>query len=106
MPVKLILQLSARNLFRYPRRNGLLLLAIAFALAGATFTNALMRGWQYDMLDRAVENLVGHVKVQAEEYRDDPNMQHSFPCPKATNRKYQGLRLPDGRQESTYQRCY
>ena len=81
MPVKLILQLSARNLFRYPRRNGLLLLAIAFALAGATFTNALMRGWQYDMLDRAVENLVGHVKVQAEEYRDDPNMQHSFPLP-------------------------
>ena len=76
MPLKLILQLSARNLFRYPRRNGLLLLAIAFALAGATFTNALMRGWQYDMLDRAVENLVGHVKVQAEEYRDDPNMQH------------------------------
>ena len=64
MPVKLILQLSARNLFRYPRRNGLLLLAIAFALAGATFTNALMRGWQYDMLDRAVENLVGHVKAQ------------------------------------------
>ena len=52
MPVKLILQLSVRNLFRYPRRNGLLLLAIAFALAGATFTNALMRGWQYDMLDR------------------------------------------------------
>ena len=46
-----------------------------------------------------------HVKVQAEEYRDDPNMQHSFPCP-ATNQKYQGLRLPDGRQESTCQRCY
>ena len=84
MPVKLILQLSARNLFRYPRRNGLLLLAIAFALAGATFTNALMRGWQYDMLDRAVENLVGHVKVQAEEYRDDPNMLHSFPLQATT----------------------
>lgn len=82
MPLKLILQLSVRNLFRYPRRNGLLLLAIAFALAGATLTNAMMRGWQYDMLDRAVENLVGHVKVQASEYRDDPNMQHSFTLPK------------------------
>ena len=42
----------------------------------------MMRGWQYDMLDRAVENLVGHVKVQASEYRDDPNMQHSFTLPK------------------------
>ena len=81
MPFKLIIQLSVRNLFRYPRRNGLLLLAIAFALAGATLTNSLMRGWQYDMLDRAVENLVGHVKVQAAEYRDDPNMQHSFKLP-------------------------
>ena len=81
MPLKLIIQLSWRNLFRYPRRNGLLLLAIVFALAGATVTNALMRGWQYDMLDRAVENLVGHVKVQAFDYRDDPNMQHSFTLP-------------------------
>jgi ABC-type lipoprotein release transport system permease subunit len=81
MPFKLIFQLSVRNLFRYPRRNGLLLLAIAFALAGATLTNSLMRGWQYDMLDRAVENLVGHVKVQSAEYRDDPNMQHSFTLP-------------------------
>ena len=49
MPFKLIVQLSVRNLFRYPRRNGLLLLAIAFALAGATVTNSLMRGWQYDI---------------------------------------------------------
>ena len=93
MPVKLILQLSARNLFRYPRRNGLLLLAIAFALAGATFTNALMRGWQYDMLDRAVENLVGHVKVQAEEYRDDPNMLHSFPLPQGYQPEISGVAI-------------
>ena len=35
MPLKLIYNLVC-NLFRYPRRNGLLLLAIAFALAGAT----------------------------------------------------------------------
>ena len=77
MPFKLIVQLSFGTYFA-PRRNGLLLLAIAFALAGATVTNSLMRGWQYDMLDRAVENLVGHVKVQASEYRDDPNMAHSL----------------------------
>ena len=83
MPFKLIAQLSIRNLFRYRRRNGLLLMAIAFALAGVTVTNALMRGWQYDMLDRAVENLVGHVKVQASDYRDDPNMLHSFLLPES-----------------------
>ena len=93
MPLKLILQLSARNLFRYPRRNGLLLLAIAFALAGATFTNALMRGWQYDMLDRAVENLVGHVKVQTEEYRDDPNMLHSFALPQGYEPEISGVEI-------------
>ena len=103
MPLKLILQLSVRNLFRYPRRNGLLLLAIAFALAGATFTNAMMRGWQYDMLDRAVENLVGHVKVQARNIVTTPICSTVLPCRKATNRKYPGLRLLDGRQESKCQ---
>ena len=93
MPFKLIVQLSVRNLFRYPRRNGLLLVAIAFALAGATLTNSLMRGWQYDMLDRAVENLVGHVKVQTSEYRDDPNMAHSFALPANYEPKISGVEV-------------
>jgi lipoprotein-releasing system permease protein len=76
--VKLLLQLSLRNLLRHKRRNAMLLLAIAVAVAGVNATNTLLRGYQYDMLDSAVSNLVGHVKVLAPGYRDDPNIENSF----------------------------
>jgi len=79
--MKLLLQLSIRNLFRHKRRNGLLLLAIAVAVAGVTSTNTLIRGMQYNSLEGAVENMTGHVKGLAAGYRDDPNIGRSFVLP-------------------------
>jgi ABC-type lipoprotein release transport system permease subunit len=76
--VKLLLQLSTRNLLRHKRRNGMLLLAIAVAVAGVNATNSLLRGYQFDLLDSAVANLTGHVKVLAPGYRDDPSIAHGF----------------------------
>lgn len=76
--MKLLLQLSFRNLLRHKRRNGMLLLAIAVAVAGVNATNTLLRGYQYDLLDTAVSNLTGHVKVYAPGYRDDPTIEHGF----------------------------
>ena len=76
--MKLLLQLSIRNLLRHKRRNGMLLLAIAVAVAGVNATNSLLRGYQFDLLDSAVANLTGHVKVFAPGYRDDPNIAHGF----------------------------
>ena len=43
MPLKLLLQLSSRNLFRHKRRNVMLLLAICVAVAGEVLTNSLIR---------------------------------------------------------------
>ncbi len=63
--MKLLLQLSLRNLFRHKRRNGMLLVAIAVAVAGVNATNTLLRGYQMDMLNSTVSNLTGHVKVHA-----------------------------------------
>ena len=79
--MKLLLQLSIRNLFRHKRRNGLLLLAIAAAVAGVTSTNTLIRGMQYNSLEGAVDNLTGHVQGLAAGYRDDPNIGRSFALP-------------------------
>ncbi|XOV82543.1 MAG: ABC transporter permease [bacterium] len=76
--MKLLLQLSIRNLFRNKRRNAMLLVAIAVAVAGVNATNTLLRGYQYDMLESAISNLTGHVKVMAHGYADDPNIKHSF----------------------------
>ena len=71
MPLKLLLQLSIRNILRHKRRNGLLLAAIIVAVSAVVVSNSLIRGMQYDMADAAVSNLTGHVKILAPGYRDD-----------------------------------
>ena len=78
MALKLILQLSVRNLTRHKRRNFMLFAAIAVAVGGVTSMNTLIRGFQEDMLDSAVSNLTGHIKIHAPGYRDDPSIQRSF----------------------------
>ena len=76
--LKLIVQLSLRNLTRHKRRNLMLFAAIAVAVGGVTSMNTLIRGFQADMLDSAVSNLTGHIKIYAPGYRDDPNIQRGF----------------------------
>ncbi|MFP6816106.1 MAG: FtsX-like permease family protein [Pseudomonadales bacterium] len=78
MPLKLLLQLSGRNLFRHKRRNFMLLLAIVVAVSGVTLMNSLIRGFQFDMQEAAVENLTGHLKILAPGYLDDPSIEKSF----------------------------
>jgi len=78
LPLGLLVQLGWRNLWRHRRRNVLLLAAIFVAVAGVVLTNALIRGFQYDMMDDAVRNLTGHLKVMAPGYRDDPSISEGF----------------------------
>lgn len=79
MPLRLLIALSTRNLFRHRRRNGMLLAAICVAVSGVTVMNSLIRGFQADMRNAAVENLTGDVKVLAPGYRDDPGIDKRFP---------------------------
>ena len=78
MPLKLLLQLSSRNLLRHKRRNLMLLLAICVAVAGVVLTNSLIRGMQFEMREAAVANLTGDIKILAPGYLDDPNIEKSF----------------------------
>jgi ABC-type lipoprotein release transport system permease subunit len=78
VPLKLLVALSLRNLFRHKRRNLMLLMAIVVAVAGVVVTNGLIRGMQFDMREAAVANLTGHIKVLAPGYLDDPNIEKSF----------------------------
>ena len=82
MPIKVLLQLSWRNIWRHRRRNGMLFAAILVAVATVVLANALIRGWQVQMLETVVNNLTGHVKVLAPGYRSDPSIAHSFVLPK------------------------
>lgn len=74
----LLFNLSLRNILRYRRRNFFLFAAIAVAVGGTTLTNALIRGWQVDMLETAVAGLTGHIKLQAPGFSDDPSLQKGF----------------------------
>jgi ABC-type lipoprotein release transport system permease subunit len=78
MPLALLTQLGWRNLWRQRRRNLILITTIVFAVASVVLTNALIRGFQYDMRDDAVRNLTGHIKVLAPGYRDDPSIMQGF----------------------------
>ena len=74
MPWKLLAQLGWRNLWRYRRRNLMLFSAIFVAVAGCVLISALIRGYQHDMIDDAVANLTGNLKVLAPGYRADPSI--------------------------------
>ena len=72
--MKLILQLSLRNILRHKRRNLMLLAAIVVAVSFVTASNTLIRGFQANMKDAAISNLTGHIKIHQPGYRDDPTI--------------------------------
>ena len=78
MPLKLLLQLSWRNLWRHRRRNGILVLAIALAVTGVMLMNTLMRGMAAGMREAVIDNLTGHVKVIHPGYMADPGIGRGF----------------------------
>ncbi len=78
LPFTLLVQLSWRNLWRHRRRNSMLLAAILMAVGTVVVANAVIRGYQGDMMNDAVNNLAGHVKVLAPGYRADPSIDKSF----------------------------
>lgn len=78
MSMSLAFQLSFRNIVKHKRRNSMLFAAIAVAVIGSSLAMGLIRGWQADMLESAVGNLTGHIKVHATGYRDNPSIQRGF----------------------------
>ncbi len=76
--MKVILQLSLRNILRYKRRNLMLFAAIAVAVAFVSASNTLIRGFQVNMQDAAISNLTGHMKVHQPGYREDPTIANAF----------------------------
>ncbi len=76
--VKLVFNLSLRNLWRQRRRNSILLVAITVAIGGVIVLNSLIRGMQVQMVESVVENLSGHIKIHLLTYRDDPSLERGF----------------------------
>jgi ABC-type lipoprotein release transport system permease subunit len=81
MKLGLLIQLGWRNLWRHRRRNGMLCLAVAVGVGSLVFIDAMLRGWQGDMVEDVIKNLTGNIKVHARGYRDDPSVDYAFELP-------------------------
>ena len=72
----MILQLAWRNLWRHPRRTVVILGAIIVGVWAMVFYSAFTRGMVDDMVRTNLENLTGHVQVQAPGYFENPVMEN------------------------------
>ncbi len=68
------LLIAWRNLWRNPRRTLIILSAIVIGIGSMVVLSALSRGMIDGMVDNAINNLVGHIRIQDPEYRVDPSI--------------------------------
>jgi ABC-type lipoprotein release transport system permease subunit len=79
--MKLLIVLAWRNLWRYPRRTAIILLAIAIGVWSMLSFSAWIRGMMDQYVNNAIQNLVGHIQIHAPGYLDDPVINNSMPPP-------------------------
>ena len=70
--------LAWRNLWRNPRRTGIILAAVIIGVWLMLFMGAYSRGMLIDMIDNSVSTLTGHLQIHAPGYLDDPSPENSF----------------------------
>lgn len=74
----IILRLAWRNIWRYPRRTGLTMAAIAFAASLLVFIITLQLGSYDMMIENNLKVLTGHFQVQRVGYLDKPKMRSTI----------------------------
>jgi len=72
-------RIAWRNVFRNPRRTGIVVTAVAVGVAGAVLTMATNYGMIFQMVENAIARDLGHVQVHAPGYADDPGIEHRLP---------------------------
>lgn len=77
----LLFALAWRNLWRRPRRTGVMLAAIIMGVWAMIFMNALMRGMTDQMVSNGLNTLPGQAQLQHPDYRRDPSVVNSIAKP-------------------------
>jgi ABC-type lipoprotein release transport system permease subunit len=77
------LRMAWRNIWRNPRRTGVILAAVGIGVWSNLSLGALSRGMVADMVRNGISTLTGHIQVHALGYRDDPVIEHSLEEPAA-----------------------
>jgi ABC-type lipoprotein release transport system permease subunit len=70
-----------RNLWRNKRRTLITLLVVAVGVWSILTFNAVIRAWSDSALVGSLKNLTAEAQLHAPGYRDDPDIEHSFPVP-------------------------
>jgi ABC-type lipoprotein release transport system permease subunit len=65
-------QLAWRNIWRNPRRTGVIMAAVIIGVWSMIFLGALMRGIIDGMIQNNIDTLTGHVQIHQKDYPDDP----------------------------------
>ncbi|MCG8618711.1 MAG: FtsX-like permease family protein [Desulfobacterales bacterium] len=75
------LQVSWRNVWRNPKRTGIILTAVIIGAWTMLVFGALSRGMMTSTLSNALNTLTGHIQIQNPEYRDDPVIDNRIEAP-------------------------
>ena len=81
LPVRAMLVLAWRNLWRNHRRTLIMLAAITVGVWAMIFMTALLRGMVDDMLLNGIRALPGEAQIHHPDYRDDPSINNSIDAP-------------------------
>ncbi|WP_069470282.1 ABC transporter permease [Candidatus Marithrix sp. Canyon 246] len=79
--MKLLIILAWRNLWRYPGRTSIIIIAITIGIWSMLSISALMRGIIEQQVNNAIQNFIGHIQIHAPNYHDDPVINYSMSPP-------------------------
>lgn len=90
-------QLAWRNIWRNPRRTGVILAAVVVGVWSMVVLGALMEGVSRQMLRNAVSTLTGSLQIHREGYPADPVVEHSILEPDAVREALESVLPPEAR---------
>ena len=67
-----MLRLAWRNVFRNPRRTGIVITAVAVGIGGTLCSVAIFSGMMQQMVENAIQTDLGHLQIHARGYDADP----------------------------------
>ncbi len=72
--MRILVLIAWRNIWRNPRRSGVLISSIAVGVIGYLGTSGFSRGFLNQMVDTTIDLQGGHIMIAAAGYHDNPNV--------------------------------
>jgi ABC-type lipoprotein release transport system permease subunit len=67
-----VVRMAWRNLWRAPRRTGIVLVAVAIGIGGVVLSMAIYNGMMFQMVETAIATELGHLQVHAPGFDQNP----------------------------------